>query len=74
MKYQWLCPYFGEKVIAEYVEINPEHIVLSMMGMESELKLLTRDENRKKREKLEIIIKEMAAILTCRSTSNTTKD
>lgn len=63
MTYQWLNRYFGEKVCAEFVEVNSEDIIVSMMGMEDELKKLSGLNNRKKRERLEIIIKEMAAIL-----------
>lgn len=63
MKYQWLNRYFGEKVCAEFVEVNSEDIIVSMMGMEEEVKKLSGHNNRKKREKLEFIIKEMSAIL-----------
>lgn len=63
MTYQWLNRYFSEKVYAEFVEVNSEDIIVSMMGMEDELKKLSGPNNRKKREKLEIIIKEMSAIL-----------
>lgn len=63
MTYQWLNRYFGEKVYAEFVEVNSEDIIVSMMGMEEELKKLSGLNNRKKRERLEIIIKEMSAIL-----------
>lgn len=63
MKYKWLHPYFGEKVSAEPVPINPEHILLSMVGMEEEIKTLGGRHNRKQREKLQVIIKEMATIL-----------
>lgn len=63
--YKWLNPrnYFGEKVCREYVEVNTEDIILSMVGMENEVKTLGGRHNRKNREKLEIIIKEMSAIL-----------
>lgn len=63
MTVKWQHPYFGQKVKADAVPIESTVLLMSMMGMQSEVERLTTDKNRQRRERLEVIIKEMSQIL-----------